>query len=39
MYRGELVEVLDGRTANRERVGLLMATGGRQHPIAKEAAV
>jgi general nucleoside transport system ATP-binding protein len=39
MYRGELVEVLDGRTANRERVGLLMATGGRQQPIAKEAAV
>ena len=39
MYRGELVEVLDGRTANRERVGLQMATGGRQQPIAKEAAV
>jgi simple sugar transport system ATP-binding protein len=29
MYRGAIVEVLDGRTADRERVGLLMATGGR----------
>jgi general nucleoside transport system ATP-binding protein len=38
MYRGELVEVLDGRTANRERVGLLMATGGRQEPAAAAAA-
>jgi general nucleoside transport system ATP-binding protein len=37
MYRGEIVEVLDGRTANRERVGLLMATGGRQQPIAEAA--
>jgi ABC-type uncharacterized transport system ATPase subunit len=38
MYRGELVEVLDGRTANRERVGLLMATGGHQQPVAAQAA-
>ena len=30
MYRGELVATLDGRTANREEVGLLMATGGRE---------
>jgi len=29
MFRGELVAVLDGRTADREDVGLLMATGGR----------
>ena len=30
MYRGELVAVLDGRTANKEEVGLLMATGRRE---------
>jgi ABC-type uncharacterized transport system ATPase subunit len=29
MYRGRIVAVLDGRTATREEVGLLMATGGR----------
>jgi len=29
MYRGEIVAVLDGRTADREEVGLLMATGRR----------
>jgi general nucleoside transport system ATP-binding protein len=29
MYRGEIVAVLDGPTANKEEVGLLMATGGR----------
>jgi simple sugar transport system ATP-binding protein len=29
MYRGEVVAVLDGRTASREDVGLLMATGRR----------
>jgi simple sugar transport system ATP-binding protein len=29
MFRGELVAVLDGPTADREEVGLLMATGGR----------
>ncbi|MEK6191994.1 MAG: ABC transporter ATP-binding protein [Chloroflexota bacterium] len=29
MYRGAIVDVLDGRTADRETVGLLMATGGR----------
>ena len=28
MYRGELVALIDGRTAEREEVGLLMATGG-----------
>jgi general nucleoside transport system ATP-binding protein len=29
MYRGRIVAVIDGRTANKEAVGLLMATGGR----------
>jgi simple sugar transport system ATP-binding protein len=29
MYRGEIVAVIDGPTANKEEVGLLMATGGR----------
>jgi simple sugar transport system ATP-binding protein len=28
MYRGRIVAVLDGRTAQRDEVGLLMATGG-----------
>ena len=32
MYRGKLVAVMDGRTATREEVGLLMATGGREGP-------
>src|SRR5438445_523361 len=30
MYRGEIVAVRDGRTADREEIGLLMATGGRE---------
>jgi simple sugar transport system ATP-binding protein len=29
MYRGEVVALVDGRTANKEEIGLLMATGGR----------
>jgi hypothetical protein len=29
MFRGRIVAVLDGPTADREHVGLLMATGGR----------
>jgi ABC-type uncharacterized transport system ATPase subunit len=29
MYRGEIVAERDGRTADREELGLLMATGGR----------
>jgi simple sugar transport system ATP-binding protein len=29
MYRGEIVAIIDGPTANKEEVGLLMATGGR----------
>ncbi|HJP71541.1 MAG TPA: ABC transporter ATP-binding protein [Candidatus Limnocylindria bacterium] len=34
MYRGRLVAVMDGRTASREEVGLLMATGGRDSSTA-----
>jgi simple sugar transport system ATP-binding protein len=29
IYRGRIVEVMDGPSADREYVGLLMATGGR----------
>jgi simple sugar transport system ATP-binding protein len=29
MYRGQIVALVDGRTANKEEIGLLMATGGR----------
>jgi general nucleoside transport system ATP-binding protein len=29
MYRGELVATVDGRTADKNEVGILMATGGR----------
>ncbi|OGO53014.1 MAG: heme ABC transporter ATP-binding protein [Chloroflexi bacterium RBG_16_69_14] len=36
MYRGELVATVDGRTASKEEVGLLMATG-RREPEAGEA--
>jgi ABC-type uncharacterized transport system ATPase subunit len=35
MYRGELVATLDGRGANKEEVGLLMATGRRALDPAK----
>ncbi|MEP6639501.1 MAG: ABC transporter ATP-binding protein [Chloroflexota bacterium] len=34
MYRGQVIAVLDGRTADRETVGLLMATGGREATAA-----
>jgi ABC-type uncharacterized transport system ATPase subunit len=34
MYRGEIVAVVDGRTADKNDVGLLMATGGRGRPEA-----
>lgn len=34
VYRGELVAMLDGRSADREQVGLLMATGGRATAVA-----
>jgi hypothetical protein len=39
MYRGAIVQVLDARSAEREQVGLLMATGGRQEQIADVAQV
>src|SRR4051794_6520610 len=32
LFRGELVAILDGPSADRESVGLLMATGGRGGP-------
>ncbi len=35
MYRGKIVDIVDGRTANKEAVGLLMATGGKD-PAAVE---
>jgi simple sugar transport system ATP-binding protein len=38
MYRGEIVRTLDGRTANKEEVGLLMATGGRESVEADSSA-
>jgi ABC-type uncharacterized transport system ATPase subunit len=38
MYRGEIVALIDGRAANREEVGLLMATGGRQEAADLERA-
>ena len=34
MYRGEIVAVVDGPTASKEAIGLLMATGGRTEAIA-----
>jgi simple sugar transport system ATP-binding protein len=36
MYRGRIVAELDGRTADKAQVGLLMATGG-EAPAAEEA--
>jgi simple sugar transport system ATP-binding protein len=38
MFRGRIVAVLDGRTADREDVGLLMATGGREGGITSREA-
>ena len=37
MYRGRIVAVLDGRTADKSQVGLLMATGGDQSAAVEEA--
>jgi simple sugar transport system ATP-binding protein len=37
MYRGRIVEIVDGRKASKEAVGLLMATGGKSHPGATSA--
>jgi simple sugar transport system ATP-binding protein len=39
MYRGELAAEMDGRTADKNEVGLLMATGGRAPADAKPATV
>jgi ABC-type uncharacterized transport system ATPase subunit len=36
MYRGQIVRVLDGRTADKNEVGLLMATGGLDRPASAE---
>jgi general nucleoside transport system ATP-binding protein len=33
MYRGEIVSIVDGRTADKGEVGLLMATGAHQEAI------
>jgi hypothetical protein len=38
MYRGKLVAFLDGRTADKNQVGLLMATGGEPEADAKASA-
>jgi general nucleoside transport system ATP-binding protein len=34
MFRGELVAVVDAREADKEEIGLLMATGGKTSPAA-----
>jgi ABC-type uncharacterized transport system ATPase subunit len=34
MYRGELVAIVDARSADKEEIGLLMATGGKVSPDA-----
>jgi len=34
MYRGEIVAIRDGRTADKEEIGLLMATGNRDATVA-----
>lgn len=39
MYRGELVAERDGRSADKNEIGLLMATGGRPASEAKPATV
>jgi simple sugar transport system ATP-binding protein len=38
MYRGRLVKILDARSTNREEVGLLMATGGRDDTAGEQVA-
>ena len=38
MYLGKIVAVVDGRTADKNEVGLLMATGGREPGAAAVAA-
>ncbi len=39
MYRGQIVAERDGRTADREEIGLLMATGGRDERPTQPAEV
>jgi simple sugar transport system ATP-binding protein len=39
MYRGEIVAIVDGRTADKNDVGLLMATGGQGRQEAGAASV
>jgi len=39
MYRGQIVRVLDGPTADKNEVGILMATGGAARPAADMAEV
>jgi simple sugar transport system ATP-binding protein len=36
MYRGEIVRILDGRTADKNEVGILMATGGAERVDATQ---
>jgi ABC-type uncharacterized transport system ATPase subunit len=38
MFRGRIVAVVDGREANKEAIGLLMATGGRSEAPAETGA-
>jgi ABC-type uncharacterized transport system ATPase subunit len=38
MYRGKIVDIVDGRTASKEAVGLLMATGGKDGTSGSKAA-
>jgi ABC-type uncharacterized transport system ATPase subunit len=38
MYRGKIVDIVDGRTASKEAVGLLMATGGKSGTSGSKAA-
>ncbi len=39
LYRGRIVAVLDGRTADKSEVGLLMATGGREQAATDKEAL
>jgi ABC-type uncharacterized transport system ATPase subunit len=39
MYRGQIVSIVDGRTADRNEVGLLMATGARTEAAIASGAV
>ena len=38
MYRGRIVAVIDARTADKNEIGLLMATGGREAETPEAAA-